>query len=405
VQSPLNDVLPRTLLLTRWAPDARYAGGEDLRKRIGRVPHERVRWAYLARPVRDGALRLPAHAAFPPKALHYRLLGSAWHYYYLHAFQAGRMARKIAKWCAEFRPELLWVASDMEGITVAGRLAALLRVPVHLTAYDAFETCRFFGVPLVFYPYYLRAIKALMRRVSSLDAVSVELIEHIQRRFHPQPFRGTVTFPPSVEQDDLRHLPPATPPEERQEVRRIGFCGATRASNKQWDAFLKLLGRLEWRFEIQVFADPDFFHRAPSPPNVAVQFLPYLPTEMEVIRNLRARRIHACYLGLWKDEKRALFARTSLSSKLSTYAAAGLPVIVDAPEDSVAWRLVGRHGAGILCGPEEEGTLGRLRDLFGQAAVWQAMSVGASALCRAEFNLENNMERFTGLLCAVADGK
>ena len=452
---------PRTLLLTRWAPDARYAGGEDLRKRVSLLPPENVRWASLSRPVLNRELKLPEHRSFQPAILHWRLQSSALQHFYLHAFQAAPLARAIAEWARPFDPQVLWIGSDMETIAVGTQVARLLRVPLHVTAYDAFEACRFFGVPGLFRWYYLRQVRECLRMAATLDAVSTELVDHLRAGFCGEHPGRTMVFPPSVALSELPGPPEYGLPESPDEPRRIGFCGAARESAAQWQAFLSLLHQLEWRFEIEVFSDPDYFPKVPPPANVSIRFQPYEPTEQSLVRRMRELKVHVCYLGLWKEKEKRLFAGTSLSSKLTAYAAAGLPVIVNAPEDSVAWRLVRKHGAGVLVRGQKTEDRGQrtedrgqrtedrgqvseevdielltvnsggepgqrkispcqapitgnhslstihdsLSSLFGDQAAWRAMAEGSARMCREEYDLKRNMQEFRELLAVAAEDR
>jgi hypothetical protein len=394
--------LPRTLLLTRWSPTARYAGGEAIRKIIGELPHDALRWAYLTQTVAEDGLRLPAQRGFPPRELHWRLRTSALRFFFVHGIEAPRLARQIAEWVADFRPEVLWVASDMEAIGVAACLRRQLRIPVHATVYDAFENCWIFGVPAVFRPFYLGEVRCFLRKVSTLDAVSAELLDHLARGHPGLAPQGRTVFPVSIARRALANLPPKHAPDPAVLIRRIGFCGASRGSHEQWDNFLSCLGRLPWSFVIVAFPQMDHFHRLRPPINVTLDVQPYAPTEADVMRKFRECGVQACYLALTKEHSQQLFARTSLSSKLSTYAGAGVPVIADAPAASVAWRLVSRHGAGVRCTEDAEETVGSLKSLFGDPAVWQRMAEGADRLCAEEFDLDRNVARFQDLLRAAA---
>ena len=108
--------------------------------------------------------------------------------------------------------------------------------------------------------------------------------------------------------------------------------------------------------------------------------------------------------GEVKEAAQALFAATSLSSKLTTYAGAGLPVIADAPVRSVAWRLVEKHGAGIRCGDDAPESLQELTRLFSDAEAWARMADGASRMCREEFDLDRNAQGLQKLLRLATDG-
>ena len=388
---------PRTLLLTRWCPSARYSGAELLRKTVAVLPRDRIRWAYVAEAETSDRGPFPEHRRFPPRILHWRLRQTFLQYFHLHCVQSQHLAREIAEWIRPFNPEVLWVASDLEALSVGYHLAECLGVRLHATVYDGYECARFFWMPTLFFPLYRREIRRFMGKVSTLDAVSSELLEHVHRRYPRSAPQGSVVFHPSISADFVRSLPKRKEAVSGDSLRKIGFCGASRASDGQWARFMGLLARLPFRFEITAYAAQGYFHRSPCPRNVRILFQPYAP-ERDIVRHFREEGVDACYLGLWKDARRTLFSKASLSSKLVTYAAAGSPVIVDAPVDSAAWRLVDAHGAGVsLCG-EDEDTLGRLRRIFDDSKVRNRMSEGAESLCLAEFGLEKNVTALVALL-------
>ena len=83
------------------------------------------------------------------------------------------------------------------------------------------------------------------------------------------------------------------------------------------------------------------------------------------------------------------------------YAASGLPVIVDGPESSLAWRLVREYGGGILAGVNRETSRKALDDLFDKSDSWNVMACGCEKLCREELNLDQK-KRSAALMYASA---
>jgi glycosyltransferase involved in cell wall biosynthesis len=205
-----------------------------------------------------------------------------------------------------------------------------------------------------------------------------------------------IVVPPSVLVEGAA-FPHRTPIWEN-EVRRVGLCGSLRASSEQWRDFLGLLGSLPFRFEIISYCSDTPIRDEKTPPNVSVQERPYAGSEEEVIRAFNNGYVDACYLGLWREPGETLFGRTSLSSKIVTYSAAGVPIIVDAAPDSVAWRLVREYGAGVLCNGNTTSDRQALERLFGDATVWRQMAEGSHNLCVKEFNLEKNVGRLKEVL-------
>jgi len=388
--------IPRTLLVTWWPADIRYAGGAAIRRIVERLPAERLAWASLRAGSTDW--RPPCrHRAFMPRPVHWRLQRTALAAY-VEELQARRLARAIAAWARDFDPQLVWVLPELGASAVGRHVASLLGRPVHVTVHDAHETARR-RVACGYYPWYAWQVKQALRSARSADAISEELLAHLQRHR------------PGWRPEQAMVLPPSMPRELVQEVRepvaggvaacrRIGFCGSMRNSPREWAEFLALLGRLPFAVEILAWAYEELFPRVTPPPNVQVRREPYAVSEAELLRTWRTRGVHAAYLGLWKDPARRLFARTSLSAKLATYAAAAVPVIVDGPGDAAAWRLVARYDAGILCAGRTAGA--ELERLFTDAALWERLAQGARRLALEAMNLERNVERFADLLRRAA---
>ena len=395
--------MPRTLLLTRWAPDARFAGGEVQRKLVGHMPVESLRWAYLnpcERP-EDISAR-STRIAFPLKWVHWRLRRTGLQYLWAHVQSAG-LARQIAEWGKEFVPQVVWIASDLEGITVGRLVAKRLGLPIHLTVYDAFEWCRKCGVPSWYTALYYPELRRCLREVCTLDAVSQELLEHVCRGYTMPKLRCGMVLRPSLDAAWAAKLPPLQPDFSPCAPRRIGFCGASRVDDAQWNTFVSRLGRLPWPVELHVFADPLDFHNASLPPGVTVRYRKYLASEQDMIRELRAAALHATYLGLWHDETKRFFVRTSLSSKLTAYAGIGAPVIADLPEDSAAWRLLNRYEAGVLL-PEAEGDADcALRRVLGDKIAWERLADGVARLRDREYDINYNVACLQDVLAVCAE--
>jgi glycosyltransferase involved in cell wall biosynthesis len=178
-----------------------------------------------------------------------------------------------------------------------------------------------------------------------------------------------------------------------------------RVSEGQWGRFLGVLGRLSFAVEIIAIAYEDLFHNVALPANVTIEKRPYCKTEADVISALTDAGVDACYLGLWKDTKQELFSRTSLSAKLTTYVAAGVPVIVDGPETSVAWRLIREFNGGVLVEDDAGKGAMTLERLFTDLEWWSKLSDGARKLCLDQFDLEKNAARLSTLLVEDANGR
>lgn len=393
--------IPRTALITWCPPDIRYAGGEFLRKAVRRLPPDRIRWCALSGSPQWSPEAGAAGRVFAGRPLHWRLKDTSLAHGYRDAVEAPRLARAIARWLEPFRPELLWVLPELASVSVGLSLARITGLPVHVTLHDAHEQAVHAGVPRLYARAYLRGVRRLLRTAASLDGISAELLDHVRREFGLPPATPAVVFPPSV--DPELAAPPRAAPAWQGEVRTIGLCGSFRVSPAQWAAFLAALGRLPQRIDLLAFSPREDAPDCARPPNVSVRWMPYAGSEAEVIRGLAGA--DAAYLGLWREPERTLFARTSLSSKLAAYAAAGLPVIFDGPPDSVAWRTIETYRAGILLPGDVEAAGTALTSLLDDAGQWARLAAGAGRLCAAEFDMDRNIERFAARLRETAAGK
>jgi hypothetical protein len=388
---------PRTLLLTSWAPDARYAGAENLRRILGELPPESVCWCGL-RSIKPGG-ESSTRRSVPIRDVHWRLKGSIFEYLYVHEWQAKSLAQKMAREIRDFQPQALWVLPELAAIPVAIELGRLLNIPIHATVYDSLESARELCVPALYYPRYMGQVRRLFKTIQSFDTVSPGLRDHVMRTYGCKSTVGSLVFPPSVPESWMEGGEMIGV--KGSSLRRIAFCGAMRCSTLQWQGFLDQLAASPFQFEFHAYAWRDSVPEAKLPDNVRIEYQAYVEDERELVRQLQSRGYDACYLALWQAQDRHLFARTSLSSKLTTYVAAGLPVIYHGPVASEAWRLISKYNAGILIS-EDQGGAGILANLFSDRTAWQQMAAGASCLCHEVFNLDRNILEFAEAIDRLA---
>lgn len=394
---------PRTLLLTPAPPDQIYSGGV-LRKIVNALPEKKIAWAYLSKGTGNGAKGLVQEKCFPHPQMHWRLNRSLFYGLLHQEVYARVLAKRIAAWAGEFKPEVLWVHAEGGTVHVANYLQKQLKIPMHLTFFDAPEVCmgHFAQFSRWYMPLYLNRVARLVRRAMGVDAVSQELVNHVKEISGATDSTSSMVFSSSISGEIVTSLQVSRSFDEKTSVRRIGFCGSMRIGEPQWRDFLGLLGQLPFKFEILLFADKGYLFNVPLPGNVTIAVQGYVDTEENLVRRMVDLQVHAGYLGLWKEAEMSLFCRTSLSSKLTTYAAAGLPVVVDGPEDSVAWQMVKKYGAGVL--GVVAGMPG-LKELFSDSVAWAGMSAGSRTMWDQEFNLEKNVDTFRNHLCEISSGK
>ena len=391
--------IPKTLFLTWCTPDSRYAGGEAIRRLLSKLPADRIKWCGLNGSLSGPDPRLPEYRAFVPRGLHWRLEGTALHHYFTNDLQARRLAADMWKWAEAFKPDVLWVVPELAAVQVARHLHRLSGLAVHATVHDAPESAQQAGVPRAYVHHYQRCMRDLMRDVSSMDCVGPELIEHMQARFDSAHCQSGVVRP-TVDPACLKEVRPREWGDRT--TRRIGLCGSFRIDDNQWAAFLRQLGRMPFTFEFISFTPPDAVPSAIYPKNVSLHFKPYVSRDVELVDAFDRAGVDACYLGVWNAESRALFGRTSLSSKLTTYLASAVPVIFHGRHDAAACHMIHHYSAGLRFNENEADTCEALHALFSDEAKWNDYAAGARTLCDQEFLLDANVEKLAGLLSLAA---
>lgn len=404
------DEFPRTLLLTSWPPDGHYAGAEAMRRLLRVLPHERVLWCSLKAASCELPNDLPRHLAIVAPALHWRLRDSALGYVWDFDVMARGLAKAIGVKCRDFKPEVIWVLPELLAIPVGYHLARGLRLPLHATVYDTPESAGDICVPRMYFRRYMQHAVRLCRELASADAVSDELLSHIRELHGSKRALPGISMPPSLPAAWM-HKPRVGRPWTEDGRRLIGFCGSFRVVDSQWNHWLSLLGSLPWQIELLAFASPDTIPKADLPMNVRWRLQPYVNDEREITECFVREGVHACYLGLRQTSQWGLFNRTSLSSKLATYISAAVPVIVDAPEDSVAWRFVRQYHAGMRV---EDGGAAfgvssltdrnrvQLKKMFSDEVEWRQMAQGSVRLCAEKFDLDTNTVKLMSLLAAAS---
>lgn len=392
-----TECFPQVLLVTSWAPDARYAGAEALRRVLSCLPSDKIKWASLTSLSGEEARGVCEVGTFPLPRLNWRLRGTLVESLLLYELAPIVRARQIQQWSFRFNPQVIWVLPELAAINTGFHLARRMNLPVHGTIYDALETARDLAVPKSYYPRYWWSVKRFFREIKSFDAVSENLCRHIAgvylcNRNAVVPAAAGIVLPSSVPETWCMETISSPGARWESRVRRIVFCGAMRITQSRWQLFLAQLRTLPFEIEFHFYAWGDSVPLASAPDNVKFVRNDYLNNEEMLIKALQSGNYDAAYLPLWRDMDQRLFERTSLSSKLTSYVASGLPVIIDGEMDSVAAELICRYEAGIvLSGRQCEVEREQLLRLFTDPGDWCRMAQGSLMMCRERFLLSRNI--------------
>ncbi len=386
-------VFPRTLVLSSYAPDHGYGSNEVVKKIMRYAPRKSIMWCSLKDGDAGNCRKIAPFKAFPVRGVNWRLHKTALGLMILREIVARRRAREIAGVVENFAPEVLWLIVDNNTVDVAFFLQEKLSIPMHLTFHDAPEVIatNFCNYTSFFARLYLERVKRLSKRASGVDMISEELEKHVKAIFPLSPNARSMVFPSSVPAEVVDKLSKRTRWDANGR-KKIALCGGIKVAQERWQMFLDRLAKIDMDFEILVFSGEPV-RSSYRPENVSFVQNPYVDSEHELLSAFRTEGIDACYLGLWQEPEWRLFVKTSLSSKLTSYAAAGLPVIFDGPEESVAWRLIKSYGAGIMLGDSAE-VSSELRGLFTEKSMWESLADGSVQLWEKEFLMDVKMPLF-----------
>ena len=124
-------------------------------------------------------------------------------------------------------------------------------------------------------------------------------------------------------------------------------------------------------------------------------FVRVLPFASEAAIESEIRQADLLYLPLPFESKYELFVRFSLSTKLVTYLASGVPILYHGPPEAAVYDLLRAHNAALLCTrPGLQDLLGILREYIRDPAIGMDLARNALDLAASDFMLKEIRLKF-----------
>lgn len=238
------------------------------------------------------------------------------------------------------RSDAYWIVSHNEGLALARDLARLSSRPVHLTVHDDWSgaLCARSRRYRMFPALADQLSAKVLRRVTSVDVISKGMKSYYAKKFGVDA--------------DVVHRPIAPIIAKQRYFQKneilIGHLGSFYAKN-DFLVFLQALGILAARGNLSakvILWGPNL-RRSDVPPFLS-HLVEHRPTTDESTIIAALERCQFAYAAYPFAEKLQCFSRTSLPTKLSTYVAAGCPILGHARCDSTLASFLRETRVGVL---------------------------------------------------------
>lgn len=344
--------VPRLLLLTATPPGTEGVGEMYLQTLCLQYPRDRL--VCFAVPHKDYGPRpddltwLPIEYCRQPITRGGRILGGRlssllvplWRQYagWVHI---PRMAAQAVRFGEQHQVEMVWAICTPPVIHMARRVASALNARLVITVWDTLE---FESMNRRYDPVLHRALMNEFERVlrSSIrcGVASEGMAAEYRRRYGIKPVVMILGVHPK-----LRRLPASRLTSDDKFV--IGFAGKLYTS-REWQALFEALSSVGWRIagrEVKVRILGTGVN-VTGRSRMCVEYLGWRSLE-ECVELLA--QVDVTYLPYWFDEAHSLAVQTAFPNKLSTYLAAGRPVMFHGPEESSPTDFFRRFPVGLCC--------------------------------------------------------
>lgn len=395
----------KLLLLSDIPPCTNYTGGLVVAQQCRFLPPERL-CAFVvlnplltAHPAPDlaGLETLTVEKPSEAGTYHYGSLpigtaGAALVAAHMRRTRGAEILRMAERFAREQGVDAIWAILEGQVVTgLAAPLAQRLGVPLYTQVWDPLSwwldahkvdpLSRFIAH---------RSFDAAMSKSRACAAASWNMAEEYLARY------GVRSVPVIAGHDMALAQAPA--PRLHGDDLVIGFAGQLYA-NDAWESLIAALHRAGWRIggrniRLTVIGQ----HYPPDDlPADRLDYPGWLP-QADTIRML-AERCDVLYCPYSFENPREDVARLSFPSKLTSYFAAGRPVLVHAPDFSSPARYAREHEAGYVCGSlDPDRVIATLQTIAADGALFERLARNGQAALRRDFTLERMRQSFLDVL-------
>ncbi len=291
--------------------------------------------------------------------------------------------------------DMVWAELQGEAVLLAARVAAGLKVPLAGTVWDDADGWLMDGgydpfCRRLLLVRYREALHAALR----ISTVSEAMQSDFRRRYH-------------LTSSLLRYGHDAAagvvvPERRRRGNILVGFAGNVYGEDA-WGRFLVACARLNgagrWPpIKIMVFGSEGFPYPHPGVEVISEGWLP----EQEMLRRLAAADF--CYLPYWFTPGKRRHAEFSFLTKLTTYLAAGRPVLYHGPAYASITRTIQQYNLGTLvCSLDLGEVVAALNRFIADDAGSEVYSRAARVAFQTEFNGAKMRRNFAELIGVTPD--
>jgi hypothetical protein len=388
-------VVPRLLLLTGTAPGSQGAGGVFLRDLCLAYARENICCFSVIHENLYSTSRdldwLPISYELRPRQLGIQGLGQ--HFARLSGFflrqhamsgVSPALAKRVAQFGRQHGVEMVWaVLNDPALFGVTRRVMSMLDVRLVTTIWDPPE-------------FVLMNLEADRRshRIAMHEFERVLLMSDrcgVASEWMGEEYRKRYGIEPVVLIHGIHPDMKKAPAEELVNNKQftIGFAGSLYAFY-EWQALISALSKTSWQIERRDVIIR--FLGAKAPPGLhngmPIEYLGWRSVE-ETIELMS--KVDIAYLPYWFDKSHSLSVRLCFPNKLSTYLAAGRPVLFHGPRDSSPARFFRRFPVGLCCHSLEEGEIVKAIRRFIADREFYALAAQA---CQVAFDTGINLRIF-----------